>query len=70
MKVRAGVKKWVEIEVEVSDKFLPLSHDAIWTDDYRLAMKLSNELASTVENSEDDIEVYCIETMDGKIIFE
>lgn len=70
MKVRASVKKWVEIEVEVSDKYLPLSNDAIWTDNYRLAMELSNELAFTVENSEDDIEVYCIETMDGKIIFE
>ncbi len=69
MKVRASVKKWVEIEVEVSDKFLPLSDDAIWTDDDRLATKLLNELAFTIENSEDDIEVGYIETMDGKIIF-
>ena len=70
MKVRAGIKKWVEIEVEVSDKYLPLSHDSIWTDDYHRAIELSNDLGRTVENSEDDIEVLYIEDMDGKILFE
>lgn len=70
MKVRATVKKVVEIEVEVDDKYQPLSSDTFRSVNPFEAEHLSFDMAWDIEETADDIEIICVEDMDGNMLFE
>lgn len=70
MKVRATVKKVVDIEIEIDDKYQPLSNDAFWSANPFEAEHLSFDMAWDIEETADDIEVICVEDMNGRMIFE
>ena len=70
MKVRATVKKVVEIEVEIDDKYQPLSSDAFRSVNPFEAEHLSLDMVWDIEEKEDDIEVICVEDMNGNMLFE
>lgn len=70
MKVRATVKKVVDIEIEIDDKYQPLSNDAFWSVNPSEAERLSLDMAWNIEETADDIEVICVEDMNGNMLFE
>lgn len=70
MKVRATVKKVVDIEIEIDDKYQPLSNDAFWSVSPFEAEHLSFDMAWDIEETADDIEVICVEDMNGHMLFE
>ena len=73
MKVKCVISVVTEREVEVDDKFLPLSDDNFWANNNREANQLSNHLKEEVENKlleDDEIELIYIEDINGNIIFE
>lgn len=71
MKVRARVCRYEDIEVEVGEKYRPLSDEYdIWSKNPDMAENLSNELAQNIENSEDDMAVIYVEDMNGNVLFE
>ena len=71
MKVRARVCRYEDIEVEVDEKYRPLSDEYnIWSKNPDMAENLSNELAQNIENSEDDMTVIYVEDMEGNMLFE
>lgn len=70
MKIHARIRKVVDVEMEVDDKYKPLSDDAFWVVDPSKANYLSNEMAVDIESSEEDIEVIYVEDINGNILFE
>lgn len=70
MKVNVRIRKVVDVEMEVDDKYKPLSDDAFWVMNPFKADCLSNEMAADIENSEEDIEVIFVEDMNGNMLFE
>ena len=72
MKVRARVCRYEDIEVEVNEKYRPLSSQYdIWSKDPDRAEALSNDLAWDVEcEAGDDTDVIFIEDMEGTMLFE
>ena len=70
MKVRATVKKVVDIEIEIDDKYQPLSNDGFWSVNPFEAEHLSLDMVWDIEEKEDDIEVICVEDMNGNMLFE
>lgn len=71
MKVRARVCRYEDIEVEVDEKYRPLSDEYdIWSKNPDRAEELSIELAQNIENSEDDMAVIYVEDMEGNMLFE
>ena len=70
MKVNARIRKVIDIEIEVDDKYQPLSNDAFWVTNPHKADCLSGEMAIDIEKTEDDIEVIFVEDMNGHMIYE
>ena len=70
MKVNVRIKKVVDVEMEVNDKYKPLSDDAFWVVNPIKADCLSNDLASDIEDSEEDIEVIFVEDMNENMLYE
>ena len=70
MKVHATVKKVIDIEIEIDDKYQPLSNDTFWSVNPFEAECLSFDMAWDIEETADDIEVICVEDMNGHMIFE
>lgn len=73
MKVRARVCRYVDIEVEVSDKFIPLTDDEFWSkcrgsSSYNLSVDLAEEVSKEIGDDETDV-IY-IEDMNGNMLFE
>ena len=70
MKVRATVKKVVEIEVEVDDRYQPLSNNIFRSVNPFEAEHLSFDMAWDIEKTANDMEVICVEDMNGNMLFE
>ena len=70
MKVNARIKKVVDIEIEIDDKYQPLSNDAFWSVNPFAAERLSLDMAWDIEETEDDIEVIYVEDKNGHMLFE
>lgn len=75
MKVSALVRMTTKIEVEVNDKFSPLSNDEFWSgENWETAITLSQELANEIENmpinKRRDVEVGAVYDKNGAILFE
>lgn len=70
MKVNVRIRKVVDVEMEVDDKYKSLSDDAFWVVNPFKADCLSGEMAIDIENSEEDIEVIYVEDMNGNMLFE
>ena len=72
MKVRARVCRYEDVEMEVDEKYRPLSDEYdIWSKDPDRAEELSNDLRWAVEREEgDDTDVIYIEDMNGNMLFE
>lgn len=70
MKVNVRIRKVVDVEMEVNDKYKSLSAAAFWVADPFEANCLSHEMATDIENSEEDVEVIYVEDMEGNLIFE
>jgi hypothetical protein len=70
MKVNARIRKVIDVEIEIDDKYKPLSDDAFWVTNPHKADCLSGEMAIDIENREEDIEVIYVEDMNGNMLFE
>lgn len=71
MKVRARICKYEDFEVEVDEKYRPLSNDNFWSKNSSEANNLSHDLAWDVEcEAGDDTDIIYIEDMNGYMLFE
>lgn len=70
MKVNVRIRKVIDAEIEIDDKYKPLSNDAFWSVNPFEAERLSLDMAKNIEETEDDIEVIYVEDMNGNMLFE
>ena len=71
MKIYADVEKRETIELEVDDKFFPLSDDDFWENNYEEAEELADELRTIIKGKASTIyDVFGAELKGGGILFE
>lgn len=71
MKIYADVVKRETIELEVNDKFFPLSDDDFWENNYEEAEELVDELKTIIKGKTNSIyDVLGAELKGGGLLFE
>lgn len=71
MKIYADVVKRETMELEVDDKFLPLSDDDFWENNYEEAEELADELRIIIKGKTSTIyDVLGAELKGGGLLFE
>ena len=71
MKIYADVVKRETIELEVDDKFLPLSDDDFWLGNYEEAEELADDLRAIIKGKSGSIyDVLGAELKGGGLLFE